>query len=103
MSQAKIAEEIDLVSNKIRYLKYINKHCSNLMKNSKISENEFFDRKIFSDSQIIMQQYYKIDDELLLLFEGNKKKAGAKMWRSIYTYDKMSLILMWLGQQIINI
>jgi len=39
-----------------------------------IKDNAYFDPKIFSDTDTIIQQYYKLDDELMLLF----KDKGAR-------------------------
>jgi len=76
-SRSLLVQDITRVSNKIRFLQFIHTYCQQQMLTHSIKDNAYFDPKIFSDTDTIIQQYYKLDDELMLLF--NNKGARNKL------------------------
>lgn len=62
-----LTQDLQKVSNKMRFMNFIEDFCSRAFKENRIAENAYFDQNLFDDTNAIIQQYYKIGDELSLL------------------------------------
>ena len=75
-----LTQDIQKVSNKMRFMNFIEDFCSSAFKKNRISENAYFDQSLFNDTIAVIEQYYQIDGELKLLL--------SKLW-NIMTFYKL--------------
>jgi len=58
---------VSTVAWKSQFLEFIEKYCSDKMKEYEIKNNKFFDEAMYHETMLLIEKYYKIDDKLKLL------------------------------------